>query len=70
MGGKFEVTKKPKPKVPTAPRKGGVDALPATETGNRAQRRAAAKKKGKGAPASGAPDSPASGASTAAPPSE
>jgi hypothetical protein len=66
MGGKFEITKKPKPKVPSAPRKGGAQALPATETGNRAQRRAAAKKKGKGAPASGTPDSP----SSASPPAE
>jgi hypothetical protein len=45
MAGKFENTKPPKPKVPTAPRGGPKGPLPDSETGNRAQRRAAAKKK-------------------------
>ncbi len=45
MGGKFEQTKPPKPKVPKAPRKATDPKLPGNEAGNREQRRAAARKK-------------------------
>jgi hypothetical protein len=59
MAGKFENTKPPKPKVPGAPRDPGTAALPESETGNRAQRRAAAH--GSGNPAPDLPEVPANG---------
>jgi hypothetical protein len=55
MAGKFENTKPPKPKVPGAPRDPGTAALPESETGNRAQRRAAARKRKPGSGPAGGP---------------